>query len=114
MPGCSAGDIVEAAKMRHSEIGPSELLIHQRPSNSDTYEPEGRDVETVIHVLRQSSLVPYARIAGNIKRERLSSIISIIVVLIASISMVLIAGNATGMTIFGSDITPVATTTTSQ
>ena len=65
----------------------------------------------MIHVLRQSSLVPYAKIAGNIscaKRQRLLSIISIILVLIASISMVLIAGNATGTTVFGSDITQAA------
>ena len=65
----------------------------------------------MIHVLRQSSLDPYARIAGNIscaRRQRLLSIISIIVVLIASISMVLIAGSATGTTFFGSDITQAA------
>jgi hypothetical protein len=67
----------------------------------------------VIHVLRQSWLVPYANISCA-KRQRLISIISIIVVLIASVSMVLIAGSATGTTVFGSDITPVATTTTSQ
>ena len=65
----------------------------------------------MIHVLRQSSLVPYAKIAGNIScanRQRLLSVISIIVVLIASISMVLIAGNATGTTVLGSDTTQVA------
>jgi hypothetical protein len=56
-------------------------------------------------------LVPYAKIAGNIScanRQRLLSVISIIVVLIASISMVLIAGNATGTTVLGSDTTQVA------
>ena len=65
----------------------------------------------MIHVLRQCSFVPYAWIASNIscaKRQRLISIISIIVVLIASISMVLIAGSATGTTVFGSDITQAA------
>jgi hypothetical protein len=59
-------------------------------------------------------LVPHGRIAGNItcaKRQRLVSVISIIVVLIASIGMVLIAGSAKGTT--GSDSTPVATTTIS-
>lgn len=65
-------------------------------------------------VLRQSSLGLHARIAGYIsgaRRQRLISIISIIMVLMASVSMVLIAGSATGATVFGSDITTVVTTT---
>ena len=55
----------------------------------------------MIRVLPQSSLVPYARIAGKFnraQRQRLISIISIVMVLIASVSMVLIAGSATGTT----------------
>ena len=51
----------------------------------------------MFNVLRQSPLVVYARIAGNIsraRRQRLISVISMIMVLMASISMVLIAGIA--------------------
>ena len=69
-------------------------------------------VPSVIRVLRQSPLVSYAKIAGNIsraRRQRLISIISMIMVLIASISMVLIGASATGATVFGSDLTPAAT-----
>ena len=58
---------------------------------------------TLIRVLRQSPLVSYAKIAGNIsraRRQRLISIISMIMVLIASISMVLIGASAMGATWF--------------
>ena len=68
-------------------------------------------------VLRQSPLVVCARFAGNIsraRRQRLISVISMIMVLMASISMVLIAGSSKGATGPGSDITPVAPATTSQ
>ena len=67
---------------------------------------------TLIRVLRQSPLVSYAKIAGNIgraRRQRLISIISMIMVLIASISMVLIGASATGATGSGSDLKPAAT-----
>jgi hypothetical protein len=53
----------------------------------------------LIRVFRGSPLVSCARIAGNIsraRRQRLISIMSMIGVLIASISMVLIAASATG------------------
>ena len=67
---------------------------------------------SLIRVLRQSPLVSYAKIAGNIgraRRQRLISIIFMIMVLIASISMVLIGASATGATGAGSDLTPAAT-----
>ena len=56
----------------------------------------------MIRVLRESPLVSCARMAGNIhraRRQRLISIISMIMTLIASISMVLIAASVTGATV---------------
>jgi hypothetical protein len=64
----------------------------------------------VIRVLRQSSLAAYVGTAGKFNRahrQRLISVISIVMVLIASISMVLIAGSARGTTVLGSDVAPV-------
>ena len=56
----------------------------------------------MIRVLRESPLVSYARMAGHIRRarrQRLISIVSMIMTLIASVSMVLIAASVTGATI---------------
>jgi hypothetical protein len=74
----------------------------------------GEGAMDLIPVLRENPLISWARIAGNIgraRRQRLASIISMIMVLIASIGMVLIASTATGATVRGPDITAAATST---